>query len=75
MKQLAYVAARLRELSTYSGLTSLVSLGVLFHLLPETAVQPVVHDIIMIGTGVGGLLGLAAVLLPDGMKLVHPESK
>lgn len=60
------IANRLKEPSTYAGLSSLLGLAVLAHLIPSADVSPLVHSITEIGMGLGGLL--AIVLKETGVK-------
>lgn len=57
-KELSWLGARLREKSTYAGLGTLLSAAVLFHVLPQEAVAPLVQYLTMFGIGVGGVIGV-----------------
>jgi hypothetical protein len=60
--EISWLGARLREPSTYAGLSSLAAAAALFHLIPDGSGANLVKYITMIGMGVGGLV---AILLPE----------
>src|SRR5690242_19676895 len=60
--EISWIGARLREPSTYAGLSSLVAAATLFHLIPSGDGTDLVKYVTMIGMGVGGLI---AILLPE----------
>jgi hypothetical protein len=60
--EISWVGARLREPSTYAGLSSLAAAAALFHLIPSGDGAALVKYVTMIGMGVGGLI---AILLPE----------
>ncbi|GEM_PF-4533855 len=60
--EISWLGARLREPSTYAGLSSLAAAAALFHLIPSGDGADLVKYITMIGMGVGGLI---AILLPE----------
>ena len=60
--EISWLGARLREPSTYAGLSSLAAVAALFHLIPDGSGANLVKYITMIGMGVGGLI---AILLPE----------
>ena len=61
--KLEWLAARLREPSTYAGLASLSALA--FHYAPP---DTVVANITLIGTGIGGLLAFFLSEAPKAAK-------
>ncbi len=60
--EISWLGARLREPSTYAGLSSLAAAAALFHLIPDGSGANLVKYITMIGMGAGGLI---AILLPE----------
>lgn len=60
--EISWLGARLREPSTYAGLSSLAAAAALFHLIPSGAGTDLVKYVTMIGMGIGGLI---AILLPE----------
>jgi len=60
--EISWLGARLREPSTYAGLSSLAAAAALFHLIPSGDGTDLVKYVTMIGMGVGGLI---AILLPE----------
>lgn len=60
--EISWLGARLREPSTYAGLSSLAAAAALFHLIPSGAGTDLVKYVTMIGMSVGGLI---AILLPE----------
>lgn len=60
--EISWIGARLREPSTYAGLSSLAAAAALFHLIPSGDGADLVKYVTMIGMGVGGLI---AILMPE----------
>jgi hypothetical protein len=60
--EISWIGARLREPSTYAGLSSLAAVAALFHLIPSGDGAGFVKYVTMIGMGIGGLI---AILLPE----------
>jgi hypothetical protein len=58
-REMSWLGARLREPSTYAGLSSLAAAAALFHLVPSGAGADLVKYVTMIGMGVGGLIAIA----------------
>jgi hypothetical protein len=68
--EISWLGARLREPSTYAGLSSLAAAAALFHLIPDGSGAGLVKYITMIGMGVGGLI---AILLPEAGRKTRPK--
>jgi len=64
--EISWIGARLREPSTYAGLSSLAAAAALFHLIPSGDGADLVKYVSMIGMGVGGLI---AILLPEAGRI------
>lgn len=60
--EISWLGARLREPSTYAGLSSLAAAAALFHLIPDGSGANLVKSITMVGMGAGGLI---AILMPE----------
>lgn len=62
VQEASWLGARLREPSTYAGLSTLAAAAALFHLVPSVGGADLVKYVTMIGMGIGGLI---AVVLPE----------
>jgi hypothetical protein len=71
-QEISWIGARMREPSTYAGLSGLAAAAAIFGLIPSTDANELVKDITVAGMAIGGILG---IVLPEASRVIGKFSK